>query len=119
MERSNESGYRLGDIFQASTWGGYQLSNWLAASVRGIYTFRDRIHGDFNKFNARIGPMDFPANHGGQYWDIGIGVNASVPSGKFAGNHFAFEWVQPLRDDVNGFQLEREGALSATWHYSF
>ncbi|SDG96553.1 DUF3570 domain-containing protein [Nitrosomonas sp. Nm132] len=119
MERSNESGYRLGDIFQASTWGGYQLSNWLAASVRGIYTFRDRIHGDFNEFNARIGPMDFPANHGGQYWDIGIGVNASVPSGKFSGNHFAFEWVQPLRDDVNGFQLEREGALSATWHYSF
>ncbi|MCO6428390.1 DUF3570 domain-containing protein [Nitrosomonas communis] len=119
MESSNESGYRLGDIFQASAWGGYHLSNWLAASVRGVYTYRDRIHGDFNKFNARIGPMDFPANHGGQYWDIGIGVNASVPSGKFAGNHFAFEWVQPLRDDVNGFQLEREGALSATWHYSF
>lgn len=119
MESRNESGYRLGDIFQASAWGGYHLSNWLAASVRGIYTYRDRIHGDFNTFNARIGPMDFPANQGGHYWDIGIGVNASVSSGKFAGNHFAFEWLQPLQDDVNGFQLERKGALSATWHYSF
>lgn len=119
MESSNESGYRLGDIFQASAWGGYHLNNWLAASVRGVYTYRDRIHGDFNTFNARIGPMDYPANQGGQYWDIGFGVNASVPSGKFAGNHFAFEWLQPLRDDVNGFQLERKGALSATWHYSF
>ncbi|TYP94583.1 MULTISPECIES: DUF3570 domain-containing protein [Nitrosomonas] len=119
MESSNESGYRLGDIFQASTWGGYQLTHWLGASVRGAYTYRDKIHGDFNQFDARIGPMDFPANQGGHYWEIGIGVNASVPNGKFAGNHFAFEWVQPLHQDVNGFQLERKGGLSATWHYSF
>lgn len=119
MESKNESGYRLGDIFQASTWGGIHLTDWLSASVRGVYTHRGRIHGDFNTYNARVGPMDFPVNQGGQYWDIGFGLSAAVPTGKFAGNHFAFEWLQPIRDDVNGFQLERKGALSATWHYSF
>lgn len=119
LENQNESGYRLGDLFQASTWGGYRLTNWLATSVRGVYTSRGSIHGDFNTFNARIGPMDFPHNQGGQFWDLGIGINARIPSGRLVGNHFAFEWLQPLRDDFNGYQLERQGALSATWHYSF
>ncbi|SCZ86969.1 DUF3570 domain-containing protein [Nitrosomonas mobilis] len=119
MERSNTSGYRLGDRFQATTWGGYHLANWLSASVRGIYTAQGAIKGDFNSFNRRVGPMDFSGNSGGQFWDIGLGVNVIVPRGKFAGNSFGFEWLQPLHDDVNGFQLERKGALSATWSYHF
>jgi hypothetical protein len=118
-EDQNESGYRLGDIFQATTWGGFHLTNWLSASVRGIYSNRGKIHGDFNTYNARIGPMDYPANQGGKFWDIGLGVSSTVPKGRFAGNQFAFEWLQPLSDDFNGFQLERKGALAATWGYQF
>jgi uncharacterized protein DUF3570 len=119
MEDQNESGYRLGDIFQATSWGGYRLTNWLSTSVRGIYTVQGDIKGDFNDFNGRAGPMDFPANHGGEFWDIGFGVNASVPRGRYVGNRLSFEWLQPLRDDVNGFRLERKGALAATWSYHF
>ena len=119
MEAQNKSGYRLGDLFQATTWGGYRLTNWLSASVRGIYTVQGAIQGDFNAFNGRAGPMDFPANHGGQFWDIGFGINASAPRGKFVGNELSFEWLQPIRDDVNGFRLERKGALAATWRYHF
>jgi hypothetical protein len=29
------------------------------------------------------------------------------------------EWLQPVEDDVNGYQLERDGALSATWSVAF
>lgn len=119
MENQNKSGYRLGDVFQATTWGGYDLTRWLTASVRGAYTVQGAIHRDFNSFNARIGPMDFPANYGGQFWDIGLGLNAIIPGGRLAGNRFSFEWVQPVRNDFNGFQLERKGALSATWSYRF
>jgi Protein of unknown function (DUF3570) len=119
MEDQNESGYRLGDIFQATSWGGYRLTNWLSASVRGIYTVQGDIHGDFNDFNGRAGPMDFPANHGGQFWDLGFGVNAAVPRGKFVGNELSFEWLQPIRDEVNGYRLERKSALAATWRYHF
>ncbi|SFK57428.1 Protein of unknown function [Nitrosomonas aestuarii] len=119
MENRNESGYRLGDIFQATTWGGFDLTNWLAASIRGVYTIQDSIHGDFNSFNARIGPMDFPVNYGGQFWNVGFGVNAMIPGGRFSGNHFGFEWLQPVSTDVNGFQLDRKGALAASWSYRF
>ncbi|HNP27044.1 MAG TPA: DUF3570 domain-containing protein, partial [Nitrosomonas sp.] len=119
MENRNESGYRLGDIFQATTWGGFDLTRWLSASIRGVYTLQDSIHGDFNSINARIGPMDFPSNYGGQFWNVGFGVNAMIPGGRFAGNHFGFEWLQPVSTDVNGFQLERQGALAASWSYRF
>ena len=63
--------------------------------------------------------MDFPANHGGQFWDAGFGINATVPKGKYAGNNLSFEWIQPVHDDVNGFRLERKAALAATWSYHF
>jgi len=119
LESENESGYALGDIFQSSIWGGYNLTPWLATTVRGIHTVKGSIRGDFNAFNARGGPMDFPANSGGRFWDLGLGLNVTVPSGDLAGNSLSFEWIQPLDDDVNGFQLEREGALSASWSYAF
>ncbi|HRB21749.1 MAG TPA: hypothetical protein PLB54_08645, partial [Nitrosomonas sp.] len=64
-------------------------------------------------------PMDFPQNYGGQFWDIGFGLNAAVPRGKFAGNRFGFEWMQPVSNDFNGFQLDRKGSLAATWSYHF
>lgn len=119
LEAQNKSGYRLGDQFQATTWGGYDLTHWLTATVRGAYTWQDAIHRDFNQFNARIGPMDFPSNYGGQFFDMGFGVNAQIPRGRFAGNRFGVEWLQPVRNDFNGYQLNRQGMLSATWSYQF
>ncbi len=119
LEDRNESGYRLGNQWQATAWGGYRVLPWLSGTVRGVYSAQGAIRGDFNKFNGRSGPMDFPANHGGEFWDVGFGVTVSVPGGRFAGNQFSFEWLQPVSDDVNGFRLERESALSASWSYSF
>jgi hypothetical protein len=119
MEDRNQSGYRLGDMFQATGWGGLDLARWLTASVRGVYTWQDAIHRDFNQYNARIGPMDFPRNYGGQFWDMGFGVNAQIPGGRFAGNRLGIEWVEPIRSDFNGYQLNRQGMLSATWSYQF
>lgn len=119
LEAQNKSGYRLGDQLQATTWGGYDLTQWLTATVRGAYTWQDAIHRDFNQFNARIGPMDFPSNYGGQFFDMGFGVNTRILSGRFAGNKLGVEWLQPVRNDFNGYQLDRQGMLSATWSYQF
>ena len=89
------------------------------ASVRGLYTWQGAIHRSFDAFNARIGPMDFPFNYGGQFWDLGFGVNARIPGGRFAGNRLGFEWIQPISSDFNGFQIDRQGMLAATWSYQF
>ena len=135
LEGKNESGYRLGDIFQGSVWGGYHWTNWLATTVRGVYTWQDRTHGLLSPSQQivydpnlakyvpfvpqHIGPFDFPGNYGGQFVDLGLGVNVTVPSGAFQGNTLKFEWLQPIHTDFNGYQLDRDYALNFTWSYGF
>lgn len=133
IEDRNKSGYRLGDIFQATAWGSYNLTSWLSASVRGVYTMQGSIQGRFtgsakqffkpdgitHSSILKFGPQDYPQNYGGRYWDIGFGLSAVVPTGDLAGNRVSVEWLQPVEDDVNGYQLKRDGALSATWSVAF
>ncbi|MDP2901621.1 MAG: DUF3570 domain-containing protein [Methylovulum sp.] len=131
LEDKNASGFAFGDIFQSTAWGGYSLTPWLSASIRGVYTEQGAVSGQFNptpgvvnsavvnNVNPKSGPMDYPASYGGRYWDIGFGLNAVVPSGELAGNSLGVEWLQPVDTDVNGYQLDREGALSATWSVAF
>lgn len=119
LEKSGETGYRLGDMFQTTAWGGYGLTNWLNATIRGVYTVQGAVHGEFNQFIDKKGPMDYPMNYGGRFWDVGFGLNATVPGGDLVGNTLGVEWLQPVSTDFNGYQLDRDGTLSATWHYAF
>lgn len=119
MEKRNKVGFALGDVFQSTVWGSYNLFDWLSASVRGLYTTQGSIKGYYKGTHPEDSPLDFPGNYGGQYWDVGFGLNAMVTGGEFAGNHLSFEWLQPVADKVNGYQLDRQGALSLTWGYAF
>ncbi len=119
LESSNKAGFALGDIFQATSWGSYSWTNWLATSVRGVYTLQGALQGGYRGVYHQIGAMDFTNSYGGRFVDVGFGVNASMPNGSLQGNRLSFEWLQPVLDDVNGYQLPREGALSATWSYAF
>jgi hypothetical protein len=119
LESENASGYALGDTFQASVWGGRRLFDWLGVSVRGLYTRQGEISGRYDGLHDDSGPMDFPSNYGGEFWDLGIGATLSLSEGYLAGNELAIEWLEPLRDDVNGYQIERRGSLFAAWSVSF
>jgi len=119
LESRNKVGYALGDMLQSTVWGSYKLMDWLAFSVRGVYTTQGSLRGEYNEDHRPIGPMDSPASYGGEYFDLGFGINAMVPSGDLAGNSLSVEWIQPMEDDVNGYQLERDGALSVNWGYAF
>jgi hypothetical protein len=115
----NESGYRLGDVIWVNTWGAYALNSWISATGRLSYTDQKAIEGDFDSYNARLGPMDYPENSGGRFLDAGLGLRLSVPAGEYAGHSFALEWLEPVSQDVNGFQLPRSGTLIAAWRYMF
>jgi hypothetical protein len=130
LESRNESNYALGDIFQSSVWGGYQWSNWLSSTIRGVYTAQGAIRGEYlpvvHPYNPsalltldHIGPSDKPANYGGQFVDLGLGVNVTIPSGTFAGNTIKFEWLQPIHTNYNGYQLDRDYSLAVTWGVGF
>ncbi|MGI9213123.1 MAG: DUF3570 domain-containing protein, partial [Methylococcaceae bacterium] len=119
MEKSNETGYALGNQVQTSFWGGYRLNDYLHATVRGINTQQGQIQGHYNAPQDLSGPMDFPQSYGGQYWDVGMGLNLSIPNGQLAGHRVGVEWLHPIQDKVNGYQLERTGTLNATWSLAF
>lgn len=114
LQTANDEGYRLGDEIQLSGWASRALSEHLSASLRATWLQRSTVEGSFNAYNAAIGPMDFPANTGGRFMDIGIGLNLAI-----AGSEIAFEWLAPVHEDVNGYQLERAGTLSASWYYNY
>lgn len=119
LEDNGETGFAFGDIIQTTAWGGYSLTHWLSATVRGVYTSQGAIQGEYDQYINKLGPMDYPKNYGGRFWDVGFGLNATVPGGDLAGNSVGVEWLQPVATDFNGYQLDRDGTLSATWHYAF
>ncbi|MEQ1716936.1 MAG: transporter [Hyphomicrobium sp.] len=119
MEDENDEGYRLGDVFQATGWGAYRLTDWLSASVRLLHTNQSEIEGHYNAAHGHGSPPDFARNYGGRYFDVGFGVNFVVPEGALKGHRLSVEWLQPVRDDVNGYQQERDGTLYANWSKAF
>jgi len=119
LEDNGETGFAFGDVIQSTAWGSYAVTNWLSASVRGIYTVQGAIQGEYNQLIDKFGPVDYPANYGGRFWDVGFGLNATVPQGDLAGNSLGVEWLQPVSTDFNGYQLDRDGTLAATWRYAF
>jgi hypothetical protein len=119
LEDENDSGYALGHVFQATGWAGFSLTRWLTATARGLYTWQGGIRHQYDRLHSVTGPMDYPANYGGRYVDLGLGLSAAAPSGPLAGQRLALEWLQPLRDDVDGYQLERIGSLQVAWSLAF
>jgi hypothetical protein len=119
LQEHNSSGFAFGDQLQATGWGGYQLYDWLTASLRGVYTSQGQLAGVYNATYVPVGPMDYGNNYGGHYWDLGFGLSAQVPTGNLQGNRIGVEWLQPVYDNPNGYQLQRQGGLAASWSYAF
>jgi hypothetical protein len=113
----NASGYSLGNVVQATAWGGYRFTHWLSGSLRSVYTSQDEISGRYNGPQMAMGPMDFPQNYGGHFWDLGVGLSVALPGSARHGDRISLEWLEPVHQDVNGYQLRRTGTawLSASF----
>ena len=119
LEEMNESGFRFGDAVQLTAWGSRRLANWLSASLRLAYFSQGTVKLHYNGPHNHASPPDRQPNYGGRFLDVGIGLNAAVQSGVLQGHRFGVEWLQPLHQDVNGFQQKRDGTLYATWSRAF
>jgi hypothetical protein len=119
LEEFNDSGFRFGDVFQLTAWGSRRFTDSLSGSLRVSYFSQGTIKGHYNGPHHHSSPPDLQGNYGGQFFDVGIGLNATVQQGIFGGHRFGIEWVQPLSDDVNGFQQKRDGTLYLNWSRAF
>lgn len=118
MQDRNASGYALGNVFQASAWAGRALGAGWSASLRGLYTWQGAIEGGFEGTLRPLAPTDYAANYGGRFIDVGVGLGYRLPRA-FARSRLDVEWLQPVHDDPNGYQLARRGTLFASWQYAF
>lgn len=120
LESKNSMGYSLGDEIQSTAWFSRKIVNNLSASIRGVYTWQGAIDGEYSShIPVKIGPMDYTNNYGGHFLDVGLGLTAVMHGGSFDGNKLSFEWLQPIKSNINGYQLERKGALAASWSMMF
>ncbi len=115
LEDENESGYALGNQLQSNLWASYQLLPGFSTSVRGVYTQQQAIKGRYQATHVPTGPGDYTANYGGEFVDMGLGLSLAFDKGSLAGNYLGIEWLQPVSDKPNGYQLEREGTLVFNW----
>ncbi len=119
LQAKNSLGYALGDQLQSSLWGSYAARPDLFVSWRAVYTRQHRLSGQYSGAHVAIGPGDYPGNSGGVFRDIGFGLSKRWHKGPAAGSQLGIEWLQPVSDHPNGYQLERQGTLAFTGSLHF
>lgn len=61
----------------------------------------------------------FGENYGGERLDVILGVNLLKPTGWLEGHRLALDLRLPLWQDLNGYQLETDSALTIGWQKAF
>lgn len=119
LEDENDSGFRFGDVHQVTAWSAWRINDWVSISGRAAYRHEDDINGHYDGSHNHSSPADFQPNYGGDFVDLGVGLNLRVPKGPFKNHRLAVEALWPVYQDVNGIQLERDWTLYAGWQWAF
>jgi hypothetical protein len=124
LESENDNGYRLGDVFGATTWVGSNLNEWVGINTGLNYTYTSKLKGSQDDINKTMGgnktvTTAYESNTGGERLDAIFGINLYVPTGSLKGQRIAIDLRLPLWQDLNGYQLETDYALTLGWQMAF
>lgn len=115
----NDRGYRLGDRFDASFWGAYNLNDWLGLSVRALFETWGDVQGFEPETDGVLDPSANPFTQGGERWWIPFGVNLYFQEGAVVGHRISFEWYYSIHEDLHGPQLSVDQRIVASWQLVF
>lgn len=110
LESKNESGFSVGEIYTVESWIGCSLKEAVALSVRLTYEKQHRISGHYNGPHNHASPTDFQRNYGGEFLDFGLGIHVNP---RISALRLGLEWIVPVSEHYNGFQLGRDQGVSA------
>jgi hypothetical protein len=124
LESENDNGYRLGDVFGATTWVGSNLNEWIGINTGLNYTYTSKLKGSQDDVgtmgpNGKSVTTAYESNTGGERLDAIFGINLYVPTGSLKGQRIAIDLRLPLWQDLNGYQLETDYALTLGWQMAF
>ena len=124
LESENDNGYRLGDVFGATTWVGSNLNEWVGINTGLNYTYTSKLKGSQDDIGKTMEgnktvTTAYESNTGGERLDAIFGINLYVPTGSLKGQRIAIDLRLPLWQDLNGYQLETDYALTLGWQMAF
>lgn len=124
LQDENSNDYRLGHKLELLGWASVNLTEWLGLNGGLSYGYTGKLKGhqkDVNTMgpNGRSVTTAFADNYGGKRLDALLGANLLIQNGFLKGHRLAFDLRLPLRQDLNGYQLETDSVLSIGWQKSF
>lgn len=124
LESENDNGYRLGDVFGATTWVGSNLNEWVGINTGLNYTYTSKLKGSQDDIGKTMEgnktvTTAYESNTGGERLDAIFGINLYVPTGSLKGQRIAIDLRLPLWQALNGYQLETDYALTLGWQMAF
>ncbi|MFP6682723.1 MAG: hypothetical protein VCB07_11040 [Gammaproteobacteria bacterium] len=116
MEKNN--GYQWGDRHLITGWLSYSPCDWISGSIRIEFDTMGTIDGRDSQIVAPVQTAD-PDNYGGDKVNLKLGLNFSALTGWLQGQRIAIEGGIPLKQDLNGPQMETDFTLTAGWQFAF
>lgn len=119
LEEANDAGFAFGERYHVTAWNAWRALPWLSASLRVQYTKEGDIDGHFDGPHNHASPPDLQGNYGGEWTELGLGLNIAMQSGPLAGVRLGAEYLLPLHENLNGFQLARQEGFNLSLSRAF
>ena len=111
----NWADYRLGNRYDFSIWGAYNVTDWVSFSLRGFWEHWNRIEGSESRTNGAEDPLANSFAQGGERIVIPFGINLYLREGNAAGHRLSIEYYATVHEDLNGPQPSMERTLVISW----
>ena len=111
----NWADYRLGNRYDVSVWGAYNLSDWASFSMRGFFEHWNRIEGSESRTNGLEDPLAESFFQGGERVVVPFGFNLYLREGSAAGHRLSVELYYTVHEDLNAFQPSMDRTLVLSW----
>lgn len=113
----NDRNYKLGNIYQVTSWYARPVSKKMSASIRSTLKAWERIKGEDDNLTTTMSPTNDTDNTGGIQADIAVGLNYVLFGNPKHNQRLSAEFSIPLYQDLNGLQLEQDWTLTLGWQF--
>ena len=103
----NDEGYTLGDVHTLNGWAQYAWAPSVSTSLGLAYSDSGDIDGRDANIMLPVQTAN-PANYGRRNTSAKVGINWVGQAGMLHGHRLAFEYSVPLKQSVNGLQMEMD-----------
>lgn len=115
----NSEHYRLGNVYQFSSWIVRTFSPVFSASLRLDGKAWGEIDGSDTELNPMMVPTARTDLRGGERIDVLLGMSYSLPKDSFGDSRLAVEAGAPIYQRLDGPQLETDYRFTAGFQYNF